>query len=79
MSVGEIASEVGLAHSAASQHLSRLRELDLVSARRDSQTVYYMVSSPHVELVLSILSSIYPGADRCHAAFLANGSTGKAN
>ena len=53
------AKAIDLSQSALSQHLAKLRALDLVSTRRDAQTIYYMVSSPHIELMLSTLSSLY--------------------
>ncbi|PWL17130.1 ArsR family transcriptional regulator [Falsochrobactrum shanghaiense] len=59
MSVGALAKAIDLSQSALSQHLAKLRALDLVSTRRDAQTIYYMVSSPHIELILSTLSSLY--------------------
>ncbi|ABS14296.1 MULTISPECIES: ArsR/SmtB family transcription factor [Brucella/Ochrobactrum group] len=59
MSVGALAKAIDLSQSALSQHLAKLRALDLVSTRRDAQTIYYMVSSPHIELMLSTLSSLY--------------------
>lgn len=59
MSVGALAKAIDLSQSALSQHLAKLRALDLVSTRRDAQTIYYIVSSPHIELMLSTLSSLY--------------------
>ena len=59
MSVGALAKAIDLSQSALSQHLAKLRALDLVSTRRDAQTIYYMVSSPHIELMLSTLSCLY--------------------
>lgn len=59
MSVGSLAKAIDLSQSALSQHLAKLRALNLVSTRRDAQTIYYIVSSPHIELVLSTLSSFY--------------------
>ncbi|WP_141049176.1 ArsR/SmtB family transcription factor [Brucella melitensis] len=59
MSVGALAKAIDLSQSALSQHLAKLRALDLVSTRRDAQTIYYMVSSPHIELMLSTLSGLY--------------------
>lgn len=59
MSVGALAKAIDLSQSALSQHMAKLRALDLVSTRRDAQTIYYMVSSPHIELMLSTLSSLY--------------------
>ena len=45
-SVGELARAVGLSPSSCSQHLARLREEDLITARRDHQTIYYRVAEP---------------------------------
>jgi len=59
MSVGELARYANLSQSALSQHLSKLRALELVSTRRDAQTIYYIVSSPRVEPMLSTLSNLY--------------------
>lgn len=59
MSVGALARAIELSQSALSQHLAKLRALGLVSTRRDAQTIYYMVSSPCIELMLSTLSSLY--------------------
>ncbi len=59
MSVGALAQAISLSQSALSQHLAKLRALNLVSTRRDAQTIYYMVSSPHIELMLSTLSGLY--------------------
>ncbi len=59
MSVGSLAKAIDLSQSALSQHLAKLRALNLVSTRRDAQTIYYVVSSPHIELVLSTLGSLY--------------------
>ncbi|MGU3401083.1 ArsR/SmtB family transcription factor [Brucellaceae bacterium D45D] len=59
MSVGALAKAIDLSQSALSQHLAKLRALNLVSTRRDAQTIYYMVASSHVELMLSTLSNFY--------------------
>ncbi|MBA8862750.1 DNA-binding transcriptional ArsR family regulator [Ochrobactrum anthropi] len=76
MSVGKISSEIGLVQSAVSQHLARLRELNLVSTRRSAQSVFYMVASPHVELMLSTLSSIYVGSNLHQSAHAEDCSQG---
>ncbi|KXF76681.1 ArsR family transcriptional regulator [Paramesorhizobium deserti] len=62
MSVGHLAKTVNLSQSALSQHLAKLRALNLVSTRRDAQTIYYVVSSHHIELMLATLDSLYMGA-----------------
>lgn len=59
ISVGELARHAKLSQSALSQHLSKLRALDLVSTRRDAQTIYYTVSSPRIEPIISTLSKLY--------------------
>ena len=41
MSVGAIAKKVSLSQSALSQHLAKLRSLNLVETRRDRQMIYY--------------------------------------
>jgi DNA-binding transcriptional ArsR family regulator len=58
-SVGELQPLVGLSMSALSQHLAVLREMDLVSTRRESQTIYYaLVEGPAVG-VLDALNAAY--------------------
>lgn len=64
MSVGEINEVVDLSQSALSQHLAVLREKELVSTRREAQTVYYSVRDG---LVHDIIASL-------HGAFCAPGT-----
>ncbi|WP_323130914.1 ArsR/SmtB family transcription factor [Sinorhizobium medicae] len=59
MAVGTLANKVGLSQSALSQHLSKLRAQNLVSTRRDAQTIYYSSSSDAVLKILGALSEIY--------------------
>lgn len=58
-SVGELADHVGLAQSAASQHLAKLRAERLVATRRDGQTIYYRLIDPAAIKVIDTLCSIY--------------------
>jgi ArsR family transcriptional regulator, virulence genes transcriptional regulator len=58
-SVGELANLVGLSHSALSQHLAKMRALDMLEATKKSQSVYYRISNPEVEAILSTLYLIY--------------------
>ncbi|PRH82993.1 ArsR/SmtB family transcription factor [Arenimonas caeni] len=55
MSVGEINALVPLSQSALSQHLAVLRENNLVSTRREAQTVYYSVADGTVHDVIEVL------------------------
>ena len=59
LSVGELSELVGLGQSPLSQHLSKLRALKLVSARRDGQSIRYSLASPEVAAVLTTLHGIY--------------------
>ncbi|MBS9721123.1 helix-turn-helix transcriptional regulator [Tianweitania sp. BSSL-BM11] len=59
MSVGKIAESVQLSQSALSQHLAKLRQLQLVETRRDKQTIYYSLSSPVTRNLLSTLEELY--------------------
>ena len=58
-SVGDLAAIVGLSPAALSQHLGKMRVLDLVSTRRDGQTIYYTLASPEVRAVLETLYRVY--------------------
>lgn len=57
--VGALAADVGLSQSALSQHLSKLRARNLVTTRRDAQTIYYSTNSRAVMMLLSTLADIY--------------------
>ena len=48
MSVGEIADGVGLTHSAVSHQLRHLRQMRLVSTRKDGRYVYYTLDDDHI-------------------------------
>ena len=48
MCVCDIAAFLGLSESAVSHQLRRLRELTLVSSRRDGQILYYSLDDDHV-------------------------------
>src|SRR3546814_5329706 len=43
-SVGELQPITGLSMSALSQHLAVLREMELVTTRREAQTIYYALA-----------------------------------
>ncbi|MBC7168658.1 metalloregulator ArsR/SmtB family transcription factor [Phenylobacterium sp.] len=60
-SVGQLAEHVGLAQSAASQHLAKLRVEGVVGTRRDGQTIYYRLTDPAAARVIDTLCDIYRG------------------
>jgi len=57
--VGELNERVPLSQSALSQHLARLRKDNLVSIRKEAQTVYYRISSSEAEQIIEVLYNLY--------------------
>ncbi|HNI37912.1 MAG TPA: metalloregulator ArsR/SmtB family transcription factor [Pseudomonadales bacterium] len=55
MSVGELNALVPLSQSALSQHLAGLRTAELVSTRRQGQTIFYAIANPAVQAVIQLL------------------------
>jgi len=58
-SVGDLSAHVGLAQSATSQHLAKMRAEGLVATRRDAQTIYYRLDDPAAIRMLDTLCEIY--------------------
>lgn len=58
-SVSEIKGLVGLSGSALSQHLSRMRSLNLVNTDKRGLEVFYRIENPEIEAILSTLYLIY--------------------
>lgn len=48
LNVGELAALVGISHSAVSHHLRHLRQMRLVSARKEGRRVYYQLDDEHI-------------------------------
>lgn len=59
MSAGAIVSAIGLGQSAVSQHLAKLRDDNLVTTRRDAQTIYYRIADKNVARIIALLKDIY--------------------
>ena len=57
--VTALARFVGLSPSAISQHLSKLRDKELVTFRRENQTLFYALSGDHTARLLHALKEIY--------------------
>lgn len=54
-SVGAIAEKLDLAQPTVSQQLIRLKADDLVTTRRDGQTIYYSLKSEAVRQIIGVL------------------------
>lgn len=56
LSVTQLNQRLELSQSALSQHLAILRQQALVTTRRESQTIYYSLSSQTVKAVIQALA-----------------------
>lgn len=65
-SVTQLNERLELSQSALSQHLAVLRHEDLVSTRRDAQTIYYALAPGPAARVMLTLHDIYCGAESGH-------------
>ena len=61
MTVGTIAEKVSLSQSALSQHLAKLRSMELVETRRDRQMIYYSCKSERAASLLVALDGLFSG------------------
>jgi DNA-binding transcriptional ArsR family regulator len=59
LSVGELNQRIPLSQSALSQHLGYLRKQDLVTTRRESQTIYYQLKGDDAIQIIQVLQTIY--------------------
>jgi ArsR family transcriptional regulator, virulence genes transcriptional regulator len=57
--VHELVAQSGISQSAVSQHLTKMRNLKLVTTRRDAQSIYYRLASEVVRRVLEVLYEMY--------------------
>jgi len=58
-SAGQLAEIVRLSPAALSQHLSKMRVLQLVTTRREGQTINYTLASQEVRELLETLYRLY--------------------
>jgi len=59
MSVGQLNETVPLSQSALSQHLANLRESNIVTTRREGQTIYYSVISQEALQIIQVLQKVF--------------------
>lgn len=59
MTVGALVEEVGLSQSALSQHLAKMRDENIVTFRRDSQTLWYRIADPRIEQLMAELHRLF--------------------
>lgn len=56
---GELTEITGISQSAVSQHLALLRDNEIVKTRRESQYIYYSLSSKEMQAMISLLYDLY--------------------
>lgn len=56
--VGEMLEHIDLSQSALSQHLAKMRNEGLVSARREAQTIYYKIANENIS---NLINHLYKG------------------
>lgn len=56
--VGALAKEVDISQSALSQHLKKMRDLNLVHTRREGQTMFYSCRADAIKQLLETLREI---------------------
>ncbi len=59
LGVGALQERVDLSQSALSQHLAKLRSDRLVTARRESQNIYYSISEGKIMDLMAALADIF--------------------
>lgn len=58
-SVGELAGLLDIPQSPLSQHLARMRKENLVSTRREAQTIYYSIASEEAARIVGLMHELY--------------------
>lgn len=68
--VTQLEDGIGLSQSALSQHLAVLRQSNLVTTRRDAQSIYYSLEGAEARSVIETLYGLYAGSPEncCGAA-----------
>ena len=55
LAVGELAQELGEPQAVVSQHLARMKAVDLLAVEREGRLAYYRVSNPACTAVLACI------------------------
>lgn len=60
-SVGGLASLLEIPQSPLSQHLARMRKENLVTTRREAQTIFYSIASDEARRMVELMHELYCG------------------
>ncbi|BBF80001.1 ArsR/SmtB family transcription factor [Asticcacaulis excentricus] len=58
-SVSDLADYLGQPIAGTSQHLAKMRAENLVTTRRDGQTIYYSIGDPAAQQMIATLCKLY--------------------
>jgi DNA-binding transcriptional ArsR family regulator len=58
-SVGELAGLLEIPQSPLSQHLARMRKENLVTTRREAQSIYYSIASNEAARMVELMHELY--------------------
>jgi DNA-binding transcriptional ArsR family regulator len=58
-SVGELAGLLEIPQSPLSQHLARMRKENLVTTRREAQSIYYSIASNEATRMVELMHELY--------------------
>ena len=61
LTVGDLNLRIDLSQSALSQHLAKLRDSNIVTTRREAQTIFYRIANPTIEELLRVLHDKFCG------------------
>lgn len=59
MSVSDLLTQIPLSQSALSQHLAKMRDMGMITYRRDAQVLYYRISNENVIKIVLLLSEMF--------------------
>jgi ArsR family transcriptional regulator, virulence genes transcriptional regulator len=62
LSVSQLLQNSSLSQSAMSQHLAKLRKLNIVRTRKEAQAVFYSLCDEKIVAVIAVLHQLYCGA-----------------
>lgn len=61
--VRELETSIGLSQSALSQHLAVLRQSNLVTTRRNAQSIFYSLAGDEAQAVIETLYGLYANTE----------------
>jgi len=64
MNVQEITEALGTTQSNVSQHLTKMRERDLVVTRREGNQIYYSIQNPKMIKLMELMREVFCGEEK---------------